>query len=177
MALLEIEILGSKVFREEAAPVEGVTHETRRLIRDMFDTMYHAEGIGLAGPQVGVSQRVLVVDVTNEDESRHEHALINPVIVESSKATDKAVEGCLSIPGIEEKVTRPVRVTVEALSPDGEPVRIEADDLLARALQHEVDHLNGVLFLDRLSPLKRGMVLKKWRKARAANPGRVAGSP
>ena len=137
MALLDIEILGSKVLREEAAPVEAVTDEIRRLVRDMFDTMYQAEGIGLAGPQVGVSQRVLVVDVTNEDESRHVHALVNPVIVESSKATDKAVEGCLSIPGIEEKVIRPVRVTVEALSPDGEPVRIETDGLLARALQHE----------------------------------------
>ena len=171
MALLDIEILGSRVLREEAAPVDTVTDELRRLIQDMFDTMYNAEGIGLAGPQVGVSRRVLVVDVTNDDESRHVHALINPVIVESSKATDKAVEGCLSIPGIEEKVSRPVRVTVEAMSPDGDPVRIEADDLLARALQHEVDHLDGVLFLDRLSPLKRSIVLKKWRKS-TANAGR-----
>ena len=172
MALLDLEILGSRVLREEAAPVDTVTDELRRLIQDMFDTMYNAEGIGLAGPQVGVSRRVLVVDVTNDDESRHVHALINPVIVESSKATDKAVEGCLSIPGIEEKVSRPVRVTVEALSPDGDPVRIEADDLLARALQHEVDHLDGVLFLDRLSPLKRSILLKKWRKSMAANAGR-----
>ena len=167
MALLDIEILGSKILREEAAPVDTVTDETRRLIRDMFDTMYRAEGIGLAGPQVGVSRRVLVVDVTNDDDSRHVHALINPVVVESSRATDKAPEGCLSIPGIEEKVSRSVRVTVEALSPDGDPVRIEADDLLARALQHEVDHLDGILFLDRLSPLKRSLVLKKWRKATA----------
>ena len=172
MALLDIETLGSKILREEAAPVEAVTEETRRLIRDMFDTMYHAEGIGLAGPQVGVSQRVLVVDVTNEDESRHVHALINPVIVASSKATGKAAEGCLSIPGMEEKVTRPVHVTVEALSPEGDTVCIEADDLLARALQHEVDHLDGVLFIDRLSPLKRGILLKKWRKALAADPDR-----
>ncbi len=172
MALLDIEILGSRVLREEAAPVDTVTDELRRLIQDMFDTMYNAEGIGLAGPQVGVSRRVLVVDVTNDDESRHVHALINPVIVESSKATDKAVEGCLSIPGIEEKVSRPVRVTVEAMSPDGDPVRIEADDLLARALQHEVDHLDGVLFLDRLSPLKRSILLKKWRKSMASNAGR-----
>ena len=172
MALLDIEILGSRVLREEAAPVDTVTDELRRLIQDMFDTMYNAEGIGLAGPQVGVSRRVLVVDVTNDDESRHVHALINPVIVESSKATDKAVEGCLSIPGIEEKVSRPVRVTIEAMSPDGDPVRIEADDLLARALQHEVDHLDGVLFLDRLSPLKRSILLKKWRKSMAATAGR-----
>lgn len=164
MALLDIEILGARVLREQAAPVEAVDDELRRLARDMFDTMYHAEGIGLAGPQVGVSRRILVIDVTNDDESRHVHALINPVIVEASREQDKASEGCLSIPGLEEKVTRPVRVTVEALSLDGHPVRIEADGLFARALQHEADHLDGVLFIDRLSPLKRGFLLRKWRK-------------
>ena len=133
----------------------------------MFDTMYDAEGIGLAAPQVGVSERVLVVDVTEEDESRHVHALVNPVITHSSRKTDRSVEGCLSIPGIEETVTRPVRIAVEALSPDGEPVRMEAKGLLARALQHEVDHLDGVLFIDRVSSLKRGILLRKWRKGRA----------
>ena len=171
MALLDIEILGARVLREKAAPVEAVDDELRRLARDMFDTMYHAEGIGLAGPQVGVSRRILVVDVTNEDESRHVHALINPVIVEAGREQDKVSEGCLSIPGIEEKVARPVRVTVEALSLDGDPVRIEADGLFARALQHEVDHLDGVLFIDRLSPLKRGIALRKWRKRGAAERG------
>ena len=164
MALLEIEVMGSKVLREKATPVETLTDEVRRLVRDMFETMYDAEGIGLAGPQVGVSRRILVVDVPDEDEVRHVHALVNPVIVESSKATEKETEGCLSIPGLEETVTRPVRVTVEALSPDGDPVRIEADGMLARALQHEADHLDGVLFIDRLSPLKRGFLLRKWRK-------------
>ncbi len=162
--MLDIEIMGAKVLRRTAEPVEEVTDEVRRLARDMFDTMYQAEGIGLAGPQVGVSRRIVVADVTNEDESRHVHALINPVIVESSRRTDKATEGCLSIPGIEEKVTRSVRVTVDAVSLDGDAVRIEADGMLARALQHEVDHLDGVLFIDRLSPLKRGILLKKWRK-------------
>lgn len=168
MALLQIEILGARVLREQAAPVEAVDDELRRLARDMFDTMYHAEGIGLAGPQVGVPRRILVIDVTNDDESRHVHALVNPVIVEASREQDKASEGCLSIPGLEEKVSRPVRVTVEALSLDGDPVRIEADGLFARALQHEVDHLDGVLFIDRLSPLKRGILLRKWRKKPSA---------
>ena len=168
MALLDIQLLGAKVLRREAVPLETVTNETRRLIRDMFDTMYHAEGIGLAAPQVGISRRILIVDVNNEDESRHVHALVNPVIVWSSQDTDKAKEGCLSIPGIEESVARPVSVTVEALSPDGEPVRIEADGLFARALQHEVDHLDGVLFIDRVSPLKRGILMRKWRKSRAS---------
>ena len=172
MAVLDIEVLGAKVLRERAVPVEEITDEVRRLARDMFDTMYEAEGIGLAGPQVGVSRRILVVDVANEDESRHVHALVNPVIVESSRETDRETEGCLSIPGLEEKVTRPVRVTVEAVSPDGNPVRIEADGLLARALQHEVDHLDGVLFIDRLSALKRGILLKKWRKSQGATAGR-----
>ena len=171
MALLDIEILGAKILREEAAPVEAVDDELRRLARDMFDTMYHAEGIGLAGPQVGVSRRILVVDVTNDDESRHVHALVNPVIVEAGREQDRATEGCLSIPGLEEKVTRPVRVTVDALSLDGDPVRIEADGLFARALQHEVDHLDGVLFIDRLSPLKRGLLLRKWRKSLSAAAG------
>ena len=166
MAILGIETLGSRVLREKAAPVEAVTDDVRRLVRDMIDTMYDAEGIGLAAPQVGISERILVVDVGDEDENRQVHALINPVIVEFGKETEKASEGCLSIPGIEEMVTRPARVTVEALNPDGEPVRIEAEGLLARALQHEVDHLDGILFIDRLSSLKRGIVLRKWRKSR-----------
>ena len=146
--------------------MEAVTDETRRLIRDMFDTMYDAEGIGLAAPQVGVSERVLIVDVPDGDDTRHVHALVNPVIVDSGNATDKATEGCLSLPGLEETVTRPVRVTVEGLAPDGEPARIEAEGLLARALQHEIDHLDGILFIDRLSALKRGILMRKWRKKR-----------
>lgn len=164
MALLEIRFLGAKVLREKAVPVEAVTNNTRRLIRDMFDTMYDAEGIGLAAPQVGVSERVLIVDVPGENDARHVHALVNPVVVESGKETGKETEGCLSLPGLEETVTRPVRVTVEGLTPDGEPVRVEAGGLLARALQHEIDHLDGILFIDRLSPLKRGLLLRKWRK-------------
>ena len=166
MAILGIETLGSRVLREKAAPVEAVTDDVRRLVRDMMDTMYDAEGIGLAAPQVGISERILVVDVGDEDENREVHALINPVIVEFGKETEKASEGCLSIPGIEEMVNRPARVIVEALNPDGDPVRIEAEGLLARALQHEVDHLDGILFIDRLSSLKRGIILRKWRKSR-----------
>ena len=166
MAILGIETLGSRVLREKAAPVEAVTDDVRRLVRDMMDTMYDAEGIGLAAPQVGISERILVVDVGDEDENGQVHALINPVIVEFGKETEKASEGCLSIPGIEEMVNRPARVIVEALNPDGDPVRIEAEGLLARALQHEVDHLDGILFVDRLSSLKRGIILRKWRKSR-----------
>lgn len=151
--------------------MEEATDDVRRLARDMFDTMYHAEGVGLAAPQVGVSRRLFVVDVPERAEGgdepvRHAYALVNPVIVESSAETAKETEGCLSIPGIEESVTRPAQVVVEAQALDGSPVRIEASGMLARVLQHETDHLNGVLFIDHLSPLKRSLVRKKWRKSR-----------
>ena len=169
MAVRRIELMGSRVLRQEAAPVQEVDDETRRLARDLFDTMYEAEGVGLAAPQVGISRRVLVVDVPaaeGADGTRQVHALVNPVVTRSSARTERESEGCLSIPGIEEAVTRPVRVTVKALSPDGDSVRIDADGLLARVLQHEIDRLDGVLFIDRLSPFKRKIVLKKWRKGR-----------
>ena len=167
MALREIRIMGDQVLRERARPVETVTEETRRLVRDMFDTMYDAGGIGLAAPQVGVSERVLVVDVAEEDGARHRHALVDPVVAERGRSIEKEVEGCLSIPGIEELVARPARVVVEGLDPDAGAVRLEARGLLARALQHEIDHLDGVLFIDRLSQLKRSLLLRKWRKLRA----------
>ena len=169
MAVRRIEMMGSRVLREEAAPVQEIDAELRRLVRDLLDTMYDAGGIGLAAPQVGVSRRVLVVDVPSEEgtgAAPQVHTLVNPVVADSSAQTERESEGCLSIPGIEESVTRPARVTVEALAPDGRPVRIEADRLLARVLQHEIDHLDGVLFVDRLSPFKRRLVLKKWRKSR-----------
>lgn len=151
--------------------MDRVTDHIRRLARDMFETMYHAEGVGLAAPQVGVSRRLFVVDVPERPEGRdepvrHVHALVNPVIVESSAETARETEGCLSIPGIEESVTRPAQVVVEAQALDGSPVRIDAHGMLARVLQHEADHLDGVLFIDRLSPLKRSLVRKKWRKSR-----------
>ena len=173
MAVLDIELLGSKVLRRKASPVDEITDEVRSLVLDMFDTMYEAEGIGLAAPQVGVSLQVLVIDVGDEETDRHVHALVNPVIAESSRRQEKDTEGCLSIPGIEERVARPAEVVVEATTVDGDPVRIEAQGLHARALQHEIDHLDGVLFLDRISVLKRGMALKKWRKSQAERDRRA----
>lgn len=161
MSVLKIEMLGSEVLRRRAEEIPEIDDDLRKLIRDMFETMYDAEGIGLAGPQVGVDRRVIVVDVREEGTSPL--ALINPRIVESAADTDKADEGCLSIPGVSGVVERPTGVVVEALSDSGEPVRIEAEGLLGRCLQHEVDHLDGVLFVDRLSPLKRNMVLKRYR--------------
>lgn len=153
--------LGDPVLREVCGEVESVDQETRALIDDLVETMYAADGIGLAAPQVGVPVRVFVYDVRDED--LEPGVLVNPRIVEAT-GTQREVEGCLSIPGLEEVVERKERVVVEGLDRDGEPIRVEADGLLSRCLQHEQDHLEGVLFIDRVSPLKRRMLLKKWSK-------------
>ena len=166
MTVRAVQTLGAPVLREKAAPVGEIDDEVRRLVEDLFDTMYAEQGVGLAAPQIGVSRRVLVVDVSSEEEGGEAHALVDPEVVAASRETSKEVEGCLSIPGVEDAVSRPVRVEVTARAPGGEPVRIEADGLLARALQHEIDHLDGVLFIDHLSAFKRGLLLKKWRKGR-----------
>lgn len=158
--------MGDPVLRREAEDVTSFDDELRSLVRDMFETMYHAEGIGLAAPQVGVSKRVLVVDLRREDEPEARVALVNPRVAWASDEVDKEPEGCLSIPGLEDLVVRPWAVRVEGFDPTGTPVVVEAEELFARALQHEIDHLGGVLFLDHLSPLKRRMALKKWKKLR-----------
>jgi peptide deformylase len=172
MSVMKIELLGSEVLRRPAAEIQEIDENLAILIQDMFETMYRAEGIGLAGPQVGVSKRVIVVDV--REDGREPFALINPRITESSRETDKEEEGCLSIPGIAAAVERPVRVVVEGLDPDGHPVCLEAEGLLGRCLQHEIDHLDGTLFLDRLSPLKRNMLLKKWKTRAAKDQAQLA---
>lgn len=164
MARLEIRLMGDPVLREEAASIETVDDEVRALARDMFDTMYEAEGVGLAANQVGVMRRLIVVDP--HEEGVAPLALVNPRVVATGDDTDRAEEGCLSIPGLRDIVERKSSVVVEALDLQGEPVRIQADGLLARVLLHEIDHLDGVLFLDRVSPLKRRMLLKKWSKVK-----------
>lgn len=168
MALRQICIFGDPVLRERAKEVEAFGPDLEELVQDMFETMYHANGIGLAAPQIGLSVRVMVVDIPESEEQEGARlALVNPRIMEVSSQTERAPEGCLSIPGLEEIVERPARVVVQGLEPDGEPVTVEATGLLSRALQHEVDHLDGVLFLDRVSAIKRRMLLKKWKKAQA----------
>ena len=160
----EIRLLGDPVLREKAQPVREITTDLRALIDDMFETMYAEEGVGLAAPQIGIGERVIVVDPRLPEVAPF--ALLNPVIVERSRDTEKGEEGCLSLPGLKDIVERATDVVVEGLSPDGEAVRLPAEGLLARVLQHEVDHLDGVLFIDRVSPLKRRMLLEKWRKVR-----------
>lgn len=161
MTVRQLRYLGDPVLRETCREVEAVDDEVRALVDDLMETMYAADGVGLAAPQIGVPLRVFVFDVRDEDLDAG--ALVNPRIVEAS-GTQRESEGCLSIPGLEDIVERSERVVVEGLDRNGEPVRIEADGLLSRCLQHEKDHLDGVLFIDRVSPLKRRMLLKKWSK-------------
>lgn len=168
MAVREIVFMGDPVLRREADRVETFDDDLRRLVDDMFETMYHAQGIGLAAPQIGISKRILVIDVRDDDDPEAGRlVLVNPEIVAESHEEDRQSEGCLSIPGLEEVVTRPWQVEVHGQDLDGNEVTIVADDLLGRALQHEIDHLDGILFIDRVSPLKRRMLIKKWQKQQA----------
>lgn len=162
MARLNIELLGSDVLRRKAEAVPTPGPELDRLVADMFETMYDASGIGLAAPQIGLSERLIVVDV--KEDGAQPMALLNPTVVESGSGKDRVEEGCLSIPGVAATVERPTSVVVEATDAKGQPVRIAAQGMLARCLQHEIDHLDGVLFIDRISPIKRKMLLAKYRK-------------
>ena len=164
MDKLDIRLYPDEILRTRCKPVE-MSDEIANLIDDMLYTMYDAPGIGLAAPQVGRDIRVLVADVT-EDKSQP-IALVNPEIVASDGLIEYE-EGCLSLPGIYAKVRRPSKVKVRGLDRDGQPVEIEAEDLLAVCLQHEIDHLDGVLFIDHLSGLKRNRLLQKYRKEQKA---------
>ncbi len=156
MSLLKIHIYGDPVLRARAEEVEEINDEIRQLVNDMFDTMYAADGVGLAAPQVGVSKRLFIVDVSDVEGEPDEPAVfINPKIVWRSDSTGIFEEGCLSIPGIREDVKRPLEIQVEALNEKGEKVHFKAEGLFARAIQHEYDHLNGVLFVDYLSAVKK----------------------
>jgi peptide deformylase len=134
-----------------------------KLVEEMFESMYAAQGIGLAAPQIAISKRITVIDISFGKNPSDKLALINPVIIES-EGKQVEEEGCLSLPDIREKVTRHAKVKVRAQNPAGETFEVEGDELLARALQHEIDHLDGVLFIDRISRLKRELVLRKIRK-------------
>ena len=137
--------------------------ELRQLAEDMLETMYAAPGIGLAAPQVGVNRRMVVIDPTAGEEIGHQMILINPEILEES-GMQKEEEGCLSLPGLTAIVRRPMRIKVNAFDLEGKPLEIEAESLLARVLYHEIDHLDGILYLDRISALKRDLLKRKIRK-------------
>jgi peptide deformylase len=165
MALREIIILPDKRLRLVSNPVKTIDKEIKALVADMFETMYDAPGIGLAAIQVAVPARVVTMDLSKKEGPQEPRVFINPEIL--WKSDDKSVyeEGCLSIPEFYEDVERPAKVRVRFLDLDGKENEIEADGLLATCLQHEIDHLNGVLFIDYISRLKRQRVVKKFEKA------------
>jgi peptide deformylase len=167
VSILDIRVLGDPILRQATTPVAAMTDELRRLVADMFDTMHHARGIGLAAPQVGRSERLAIVEVGDE-----RFVLVNPEVV-ARDGRARGEEGCLSIPDIYADVERPGAVTVRARDEHFAPYEIEASDLLARCIQHEIDHLDGKLFLDYLSVLKRTAALAKWKLEQGKYPGYV----
>ncbi|HET8973102.1 MAG TPA: peptide deformylase [Pseudolabrys sp.] len=171
MAVRDILIIPDKRLRLKSEPVKAVDKTLRALINDMFETMYAAPGIGLAAIQIGAARRVVTMDLAKKDEPKQPQVFINPEVtwVSDEKATYE--EGCLSIPEYYEEVERPKSVRVKYLDLDLKPHEIEADGLLATCLQHEIDHTNGVLFIDHISKLKRSMVMKKFKKAAKKTEG------
>lgn len=164
MTIKPLIILPDPLLRQVSVSVERIDDDVRRLADDMLETMYDAPGIGLAAIQVGVARRMLVIDVSREGEEKTPLVFINPEIIKSSDERSIYEEGCLSIPDYYAEVERPAIVTVKSLDRDGKEQITEADGLLATCLQHEIDHLNGVLFIDHISRLKRDMVIKKFTK-------------
>ena len=170
MSVLDIRVLGDPILRKDTKPVAAVTDELRSLIDDMFTTMRTAKGIGLAAPQVGRTERITVIHVPESGVGPL--ALVNPEIV-SREGTVKGEEGCLSIPDIYDDVERSAKVVVRALDRDGKTIEVAGADLLARCMQHEIDHLHGKLFIDHLSVLKRRAALSKWADEKEKYPGYI----
>lgn len=167
MSKLEIVTVPHPVLRQPAESIKDINQQIVELAKAMVETMYAAPGIGLAAPQVNQSVRLITVDLTVGEKENQLIILVNPEIVEA-EGEDVQEEGCLSVPDIQEKVKRPFRVLVKGYDLDGREKNIEAEGLLARVFCHEVDHLNGTLFIDRLSPLKRSLIRKKLRKKQAS---------
>ena len=179
MAIRQIVEVPDPRLRQISSPVEEVTDEIRELVSDMFETMYAAPGIGLAAIQVGVPKRVLVIDLQEPEEEGGEpvkepHVFINPEILQHSDQEVPYTEGCLSVPDQFAEVDRPDRIRARWLDIDGTPQEEDIEGLLATCLQHEMDHLNGVLFIDHLSRLKRDMILKKLTKLRKEQQKKAA---
>jgi peptide deformylase len=157
---MEIITLGNDVLRQKALPIQDIDGQVKALAQDMIETMHRGRGIGLAGPQVGLLQRIFVVQVDGESP----RVFINPTIIGTSPEISQYEEGCLSIPGLYAELTRPEKVTVQAWNERGRPFTLDAEGLLARVIQHEYDHLEGVLFIDRLSEPKRKRLLTIYDK-------------
>ena len=162
---MEIRTYGDPTLRQQAQPVEAIDDEIRTICERMVEAMIRANGVGLAAPQIGISRRIIVLDVDGAF-----HVLVNPELVETSDEVEPVTEGCLSVPGVDAPVERSTRAVVEGTGLDGRTLRIEGEGLLARAMQHEIDHLNGKLFVDHLGTARRQSLLKEYqRKARAAD--------
>jgi peptide deformylase len=165
--IYKIVLYGDPVLETRAAEVTRFDEDLRTLAAEMFETMYHAHGVGLAAPQIGISKRIAVIDVTFKEDPNAKIVIVNPEIVHK-QGRQTASEGCLSLPDFREPVTRAERVTVRAQDLDGKTFEISGDGLLARAFQHEIDHLNGKLFISHLSALKRDLIKRKIKKLQKA---------
>ncbi len=166
MAKLKLFEYPHPILKKKAEKVQKVDDELRKLLDDMLETMYASNGCGLAAPQIGVSKRIVVIDIAHEDEEPKPLYMVNPEIVWQSEEKEISEEGCLSVPGQRAEVERPAAVRIKYLDYDGKEQELEANDFLAVAAQHEIDHLDGVLYIDKLSRLKRQMLLKKLEKYR-----------
>ena len=164
MSVLDIHVLGAPILRQETQPVDAMTPDLRRLVDDMFETMYVAKGIGLAAPQVGRRERLFIADVDDQP-----LVLVNPEIV-LAEGSARGEEGCLSIPEIYGDVDRAARVVMRGLDREGRAIEVEATELLARCMLHELDHLNGKLFVDYLGAFKRRSAMQKWEREKAKYP-------
>ncbi len=165
MTIKPLIYLPDPVLKQVSKPLETVDARVQKFADDMLETMYDAPGIGLAAIQVGEPIRMLVLDVSKEEDEKKPQVFINPEVITSSQSRSVYEEGCLSIPGYYAEVERPAEIKVKYLDRDGKPQEIDADGILATCLQHEIDHLDGVLFIDHISRLKREMVVKKFTKA------------
>jgi len=168
MAVLEIVQFPHPVLKEKTETVEGINQAIEKLVKDMADTMYHAPGSGLAANQVGVNKQIMVGDVSQAEEEKDTIVIINPRIISMSDETEIMEEGCLSVPDFRAEVERAVTVTVLGKDLEGEDIEVEAEGFFARVLQHEIDHLNGVLYIDRIGRLKRQRYVRQRKKALAA---------
>jgi peptide deformylase len=169
MAILPIIVLPDPILRKESAPIERIDASLKRLADDMFATMYDAPGIGLAAPQVGVSRRLIVMDPSRDEDAKTPLIMVNPEILDLGAEMRVHDEGCLSIPDITAEVERPALTRVTYLDLEGKKQEIELEGIWSTLVQHEVDHLNGILFIDYLSRLKRDMVVKKFTKLKRAD--------
>lgn len=168
MAIVPIITIPDPILRRRAAPIERVDSELRRLAEDMLATMYDAPGIGLAAPQIGISRRLIVMDPAKDDAPKTPVVMVNPEILERAEEMRVHEEGCLSIPDVTAEVERPAHTRVAFTDLEGKPQEVELEGIWSTIVQHEVDHLNGILFIDYLSRLKRDMIVKKFTKLKRA---------